>query len=1071
MKITNINDVTSVLMRAVFAASFLLIIHSTANAQAYTPQEQTCYNLVQGKVAWNTTGNTSWSDGNVRDLCTGTTDAAATVSCFRAKMPGLGWSEATKQCAAQNQAPAGQTGPVNAGGATTTRFPGKAMDIDAKNGAVWIVGNTSVPGGYAIYKLIGASWVAVDGGAVKIAIDNTGNPWVINDAGTIFRRANEAWTTVAAPNGARPIDIAISNSGEVWIAEDNGSVARWTGTAWTNLISQSAKSVVYLPQQEIFQIIDTNGRVFVRQAANSWVASTDATGLAAKYLAFAVDTDGTGWGIDPDLAIDRISAKTVVVPMPTPPVVTIAQNIPPAVAGPTPADATITRPAQAPSPAADDPADQPVPNKARVITTWNKAGYFTHTRVYRLDKQTAPVLYATDGPTNHGLGESPKITVGPEVPMSVPLQARVYTVVGVGEAVESYRGTIGANIDTGCFSARGTTMKPIVEPCPDGVSVESKHITFANEAGFTSTMSLSYYVEQIANGLPMPVQKTVDTGLTALGYRRKLYIPEDALPNMPVTLSIKAWGTNRQDLYTEIFDMTRKESPCYMVNGLLLTPSYETCTGDDAFLTDEKRDEYEKYERQPPVLSDAEMQQVMKWIAARMTAQLSPFCWKPIYPNGAGYPLSDCSPGNERVGVLCYPKCRAGYTGSLDRCGSVCPSGFADIGFFCQKPGPYGRGGGYAWIWGDPAFDYSKARARCEKDNPQGCETDAVGVLWYPKCKAGFHNVGNNICSPDCPTGWNDTGIGCTKPTYYRGAGSPMGCGAGYEQSGALCYPACRAGYQAVATNCTLKCPSQQPWDCGAACSTDRLECGLTVANQVISPILLVVTIATLGTDEIVEAPIKDAALGAEQAAITAAKGTSKLKNAFQLVKTSLSGGKAKIVNFLKSTQAYRGLAANFIGKEDALALKGPIVSAIGGETEFYRLFQQTPNEFFANAKLTLKVGAGLKTAIMTIKHDVDAYNMLFADNFEHNTTKEINDMINARFPNPVGRYQVKKQWAMQNLGMLLDATLFNQMQSSIGAGSIIDPSGLFSVVSAYLHPMCGEDVPFPAQLKLLHNR
>jgi hypothetical protein len=38
----------------------LLMISTAAKAQTYTPEESSCYNLIQGKVAWNTTGNTSW---------------------------------------------------------------------------------------------------------------------------------------------------------------------------------------------------------------------------------------------------------------------------------------------------------------------------------------------------------------------------------------------------------------------------------------------------------------------------------------------------------------------------------------------------------------------------------------------------------------------------------------------------------------------------------------------------------------------------------------------------------------------------------------------------------------------------------------------------------------------------------------------------------------------------------------------------------------------------------------------------------------------------------------------------
>jgi len=50
--------------------------------------------------------------------------------------------------------------------------------------------------------------------------------------------------------------------------------------------------------------------------------------------------------------------------------------------------------------------------------------------------------------------------------------------------------------------------------------------------------------------------------------------------------------------------------------------------------------------------------------------------------------------------------------------------------------------------------------------------------MYYPKCKAGFHNVGCCVCSPNCPSGWTDVGISCKKPnTYGRGAGYPVSIG------------------------------------------------------------------------------------------------------------------------------------------------------------------------------------------------------------------------------------------------------------------------------------------------------
>ena len=44
--------------------------------------EQACFDMVQGKVAWNQAGEKGWDPGNIQNLCRGTTDPAATISCF-----------------------------------------------------------------------------------------------------------------------------------------------------------------------------------------------------------------------------------------------------------------------------------------------------------------------------------------------------------------------------------------------------------------------------------------------------------------------------------------------------------------------------------------------------------------------------------------------------------------------------------------------------------------------------------------------------------------------------------------------------------------------------------------------------------------------------------------------------------------------------------------------------------------------------------------------------------------------------------------------------------------------------
>jgi len=111
--------------------------------------------------------------------------------------------------------------------------------------------------------------------------------------------------------------------------------------------------------------------------------------------------------------------------------------------------------------------------------------------------------------------------------------------------------------------------------------------------------------------------------------------------------------------------------------------------------------------------------------------------------------INGCQPlfGNSAVGNLTSGA--ATYRGPAKA--DPCPSGFRDDGDYCAKPEAYGRGAGYI------------STALCESSYGQGkCEQS--GLLFYPKCKTGFHAFGCCVCTPDCPDGWEDIGVSCKKP-------------------------------------------------------------------------------------------------------------------------------------------------------------------------------------------------------------------------------------------------------------------------------------------------------------------
>lgn len=245
-------------------------------------------------------------------------------------------------------------------------------------------------------------------------------------------------------------------------------------------------------------------------------------------------------------------------------------------------------------------------------------------------------------------------------------------------------------------------------------------------------------------------------------------------------------------------------------------------------------------------LSKDDMAKVSKWIGERVSSSKQGYCYKQSEARGVGKPLSTCTAGQEKDGLLCYPNCRQGYDGVGPVCWQDCPSGYRNDGAFCAKPAAYGRGAGYPWKFGDSLND-SGMYSRCQRDHGAGnCEKD--GAIVYPKCKAGFHKTGCCICSPNCPSGMTDIGVSCAKPSYGRGAGVPMKCAPGEQEDAGLCYTPCKnSAFKGIGPVCWQQCQGGRK-DCGAGCATDTLTCVSDTVSMVTSPIMMAVNIVTLGS-------------------------------------------------------------------------------------------------------------------------------------------------------------------------------------------------------------------------------
>ncbi|MBL6752211.1 MAG: hypothetical protein ISP90_16955 [Nevskia sp.] len=127
---------------AKLVAAALALAVTGAGAQAMpTPLEQQCFNQAQGQVAWNQQGNRNWAPANLRNLCRGTTNPAATIACFQFQIQAnASWSQAIGACKA------GGAGGAQAAGTTAAGPAGRdaeaAAGINGRTATVVVFGQS-----------------------------------------------------------------------------------------------------------------------------------------------------------------------------------------------------------------------------------------------------------------------------------------------------------------------------------------------------------------------------------------------------------------------------------------------------------------------------------------------------------------------------------------------------------------------------------------------------------------------------------------------------------------------------------------------------------------------------------------------------------------------------------------------------------------------------------------------------------------------------------------------------------------------------------------------------------------
>jgi ribosome biogenesis protein Nip4 len=177
---------------------------------------------------------------------------------------------------------------------------GAANDIGiGANGAVWVIGTNRTPGGFGIWQRAprGNDWSAIDGGAVRIAVDPSGMPWVVNESGNIFRRTAAGWQQL--PGAAK--DIGIGANGAVWVIGTNAvpggfGIWTWTGTTWTAIDGGGVRIAV--DPTGAPWVVNNAGGIF-RRVGNQWQQTSGAAndiGIGANGTVVVIGTNAVNGG-------------------------------------------------------------------------------------------------------------------------------------------------------------------------------------------------------------------------------------------------------------------------------------------------------------------------------------------------------------------------------------------------------------------------------------------------------------------------------------------------------------------------------------------------------------------------------------------------------------------------------------------------------------------------------------------------------------------------------------------------------------------------------------------------------
>jgi hypothetical protein len=136
-----------------------------------------------------------------------------------------------------------------------------------------------------------------------------------------------------------------------------------------------------------------------------------------------------------------------------------------------------------------------------------------------------------------------------------------------------------------CYKLEGTAFAPTSATCDDTVGdttdPNTRQIRFQNEAGFDASMIVTYFEDQVINGVTIQMPKTLATGMiNGLGGKFRLVtIPRGTSKGMPITIAIQGNATFKNDVYSTTLpaNFAASPQPCFKVWGTAFDPQGGKC--------------------------------------------------------------------------------------------------------------------------------------------------------------------------------------------------------------------------------------------------------------------------------------------------------------------------------------------------------------------------------------------------------------------------------------------------------------------------------------------------------------